>query len=370
MQQRPRRTSYAPFVAEILKPEFRACDHHHQVRTAVRGEEGNLILNVSRCGPEITEILLNDALRRCRNNTDPNHRHGPSDDRVIPRSDKNMVIPQSIFFEANKIFSDTFDGRGPHTFIEQANGLCQHLLLQTSLEKGNGWCKCQLNNDASPPGKCCFLHYIFAGKAAAPTVINLSRLWLTVAEATKRTGKRPSQLDELKITPTPGTHNKCFFSAISIAMFGSPCYASILKQRCILWVRSLPLSDPVLGPWTEANQDPETANKAINFHLAKFAGGMVETLDFPITLVWALAELWVDVLVISDEVNLDDPSRTAIAVTGLNLVKLLNAGHHLKRIMDNVGIDFGTNDIKPPTVPTCISRPPNGPTSGVGASAP
>ena len=207
-----------PFVAEILKPEFRACDHHHQVRTAVRGEEGNLILNVSRCGPEITEILLNDALRRCRNNTDPNHRHGPGDDRVIPRNDKNMVIPQSIFFEANKIFSDTFDGRGPHTFIEQANGLCQHLLLQTSLEKGNGWCKCQLNNDASPPGKCCFLHYIFAGKAAAPSVINLSRLWLTVAEATKRTGKRPSQLDELKITPTRA-HTTSAFSLLS----PSPC---------------------------------------------------------------------------------------------------------------------------------------------------
>ena len=152
-----------------------------------------------------------------------------------------------------------------------------------------------------------------------PTTINLSKLWLTVAEAGKKTKKKPSQLEELKITNTPGTHNKCFFAAISIALFGSPCYASILKQRCLLWARSLPLTDPVLRHWTEANLEQDAIANAVNFHIAKFAGGMVETLDFPIALVWALAELWIDVIVISDEMNLDDPYETAIAVTGLNL---------------------------------------------------
>ena len=90
------------------------------------------------------------------------------------------------------------------------------------------------------------------------------------------------------------------------------------------------MSHPLVQSWTEGrdmNTEREEAEKAFHFHFAKLAAGMVQALDFPIVLVWALADLWVDVTVISDVVKIEDVTdflSGATTMQSLRCTELLN----------------------------------------------
>ena len=293
-------------------------------------------MNISRCGPELADILVNAFARR-------GPRTGRLDPRTLsehaldkqpstttfplPKDDRkpNKTYPASVFGQAREEFWNTFDGKGEEVFVEGTPGLMQHLLLSTALGENAFWCTCDLAGQGC--GHVCFLHFFFHGKATPELRIDVGLLRRRIETALSN-GSPPLAARGLDIIPTPGTDNKCFFSALSITLFGSACWGSVLKARCAWWIRSLAPSDDILGAWAESlgNQQQEAA--AVMGHLARFMSGMVEAQDVRIVLAWAFCDLWIDVTLVSNEV--DFSKRSSALPSGRDTIVDLSAGHLLQ----------------------------------------
>ena len=155
---------------------------------------------------------------------------------------------------------------------------------------------------------------------------------------------------------TPGVHNKCFFGGISIALFGTPCFAisSNTDASHGLGIRTLDIKHPLLHVWTEDLEEvgqTEEARQAMHFHLAKLAAGMVQALDFPIVLVWALADLWVDVTVIPDAFVIEDVTDF---LSGSSTLQNLQCGDLLQPIWQTLGFPADFPDPEVPGVPQIL----------------
>ena len=198
------------------------------------------------------------------------------------------VYPASVFGQAREEFWNAYDGRGDEVFVEGTVGLMQHLLLSTALGEHAFWCTCDLVEKGCT--HACFLHFFFFGAPLPELRIEVQLLRRRIEEALAK-GLPPLAAQGMDIIPTPGTDNKCFFSALSISLFGSACWGSVLKARCAWWIRSLAPSDEILGAWAESLGNPQREAAAVLGHLARLMSGMVESQDVRIVLAWAFCDL-------------------------------------------------------------------------------
>ena len=332
-------------------------------------EQGQVVeMDVSRCGPELADILVEGFAKRA-------FRGGMVDARTIaehgmdrkpittsvPMEDlarrdgrnnddaKNKTYPASVFGQAREEFWNTFDGKGDEVFVEGTAGLMQHLLLSTSLGEHACWCTCELVE--KKVANACFLHFFFTGAPLPEMRIDVKRLRDKIEEAMAR-GLPPLRATGLEIIPTPGTDNKCFFSSISISLFGSACWGSVLKARCAWWIRSIQPSEEIFGAWTESlgNRDREAA--AAMGHLARLMSGMVESQDIRIVLAWAFCDLWVDVTLVSNEV--DFSAQRSSLPSGRDTIVDLGARHLLHEFWDVAQMGDDWMDCEIPTFPQIL----------------
>ena len=150
----------------------------------------------------------------------------------------------------------------------------------------------------------------------------------SLLEKTVTQGRAPLQTAGFRRLQTTGRDNKCFFAALSQTLFGSQCWATILKARCLLWIRSLSPSEELLSLWSEGRWTVEDRTQAIIWNLIRLAGGMVEPQDVPIVLAWAFVDLWIDVFLVSNETDFSDPK--AEIPCGRDLVNYTNSAHLLR----------------------------------------
>ena len=221
--------------------------------------------------------------------------------------------------------------------------------LSTSLGEHACWCTCELVE--KKVANACFLHFFFTGAPLPEMRIDVKRLRDKIEEAMAR-GLPPLRATGLEIIPTPGTDNKCFFSSISISLFGSACWGSVLKARCAWWIRSIQPSEEIFGAWTESlgNRDKEAA--AAMGHLARLMSGMVESQDIRIVLAWAFCDLWVDVTLVSNEV--DFSAQRSSLPSGRDTIVDLGARHLLHEFWDVAQMGDDWMDCEIPTFPQIL----------------
>ena len=324
-------------IIRFLNPSLRGCTHHHTVHQNVHNTNGDLNIDISRCGQTVIDILLNDATR------DPSSRSagicGPA------FHDRNTTYPRSLFLQANQTFFNIINNRDTREGIEDANGLIQQLIVQNTLGTNAGWCTCDLLQPDAP-NKLCMLHYIFFGKPPAFTRVDVPEYRRHIAEDctdSKLCGNRFETL------PVPMSGVKCFFNSIAMFLFGIHAFGGILKQKAILWILERPLNDPVLSPWSSQSSDTVTIEER-DAHLSRLATGPVCSEDFPILCCWAMADLWVDLVVFSDMPNLSGKPTVFHAA---ETVHGMQCHHILEDLYQNTALTHPTSPSVPklPQVP-------------------
>ena len=271
-------------LIRFLNPALRGCGHHHQTHRTFHDNNTNLTIDVSRCGQTVIDILLNDSAQS------PTTRNGCSVNR-----DGNATFPRSLFLNANKTLFDIINQVDTREGIEDAPGLMQQMCVQATLGTNAGWCTCDLLNPDAP-NKLCLLHFIYFGKAPTCTRIDIDDYRGHIAKQTNRDQLTGNRFTTINIS-SQGV--KCFFTSIATFIFGIAAYGGILKQKAILWILERHIHDAVLSSWRIDEATLLTIERRDRC-LSRLATGPVESDDFPILCCWAMADLWVDLVVLSD----------------------------------------------------------------------
>ena len=182
----------------------------------------------------------------------------------------------------------------------------------------------------------CFQHTIFEGAPLIGNEILVEEMRVALAGNPTRD---PWTVLKLQPVRTTGSELKCYFSALSIALFGSAAYGSILKARFLWWIRSLEIRDQAIRMWCEARWTSAEMHEDLEgFFLANFlriATGMLESIDLGLAQIWAFCDLWVDVVIVtSDAIKL---GGRRVLPTGGEVVEGMDCTHHLLSYWQSLG---------------------------------
>ena len=322
--------------------------------------EGSVDINAKECGPLLSRLLL-DAFAQPgvpseTSRTElfrhglPGVGYGLSAGITPPDTSANSKYPLSIFVGAADMFWEIFLKQSRYIFVELAPGLLQQLVIASSLSRNAPWCSCQVPT-VRAFRHACFLHFVFFGEPYMGFHLNMRKLEVDVNQCT-RERRNPLLLPYLMRRPTTGRDNKCFFAALSAALFDSECWASILKARCVLWIRSLSMSETIIGAWTEGRSSEAERTQACIWNIARMAGGMLQGQDIAVALAWAFVELWVDVAIVSNEIDTID-IQTGI-ISGRKVIQESESSHLLRTFWNNCGHELDFHHLELPVFPQVL----------------
>ena len=208
----------------------------------------------------------------------------------IPQHCGNARYAQTVFGNPVQTFLDVFDGACEDCFIEQHAGLCLDLLNAAIKPAKPFWCV-HMTSSYIP---ACPFHFFCRGQWNTQYFINEAMLQDKWSAAAKHD---PVIITDLQLLPCPSNEERCFFSALSIALFGSPAFALLLKMRALLWLATA-TSEGRFDEWLSpaACTSQQTTQKAADI-IFSIAAGAVSDEAFPFMLAWSLLDLQINIIV-------------------------------------------------------------------------
>ena len=240
--------------------------------------------------------------------------------RVLPptaREAGNSMTPVSAFPNAANHFDNLFAAAGEcPPFIDSVPPILTEMLQAVRFAFRPFFCSCAASDEAP----ACFFHLAFLGRVSHSYIIDVVRLERdlrthfvvskSVAGALSRLGVRSARVWHAGL--------RCFFVALSIGLFGSPCWGLLLKKRFLWWACANVFNDHLMAPLdASAGESGPSALDARLTQLFGVARGELSDGGTPLAVLWGLLDLQININVLFDHVAFR--GGPAVGISGLSL---------------------------------------------------
>ena len=242
--------------------------------------------------------------------------------RVLPptaRGASNSVTPVSAFPNAAIHFDNLFAAAGEcPPFIDSVPPILTEMLQAVRFAFCPFFCSCAATGDAP----ACFFHLGFLGRVSHSYILDVPRLEhdlrthfvvsKSVAGALSRLGVRSACVWHAGL--------RCFFVALSVALFGSPCWGLLLKKRFLWWACANVVNDHIMAPLdVSAGDSGRSVLDARLIQLFEMARGELSDGGTPLAVLWGLLDLQININVLFDHVAFR--GGPAVGISGLSLLR-------------------------------------------------